>query len=371
MASTSLINYHRTSRDYDYKSKLEGPYWYLANRRLFSDVAIKYESPYPSDSPPKFSPQSPVLKRRHSAEPDEMGEKRQRVDAGPTNAGIPDDDMAAILAQATAAATQGIEEAMGQAQEDDEPSLLLGQDEVKEEQPALFLSDPHLSMRILSLPVLESLVRNSHTPMLQPILIASKSTQILSTLAQGPYSETIRIVTEPESDFGQAYATLKMLFDETKKIYSRQAPFLSADDLNIQEPEHRATIRTTNLATFVSSVFGGQDVGFYELNDHFIETFTPNGEPLRKVPGELFLNLKTQMYLSAVSQEEQERTKEDILEDLFPLNLEDVLAGRHLEIPLAQSELKFVESSKARREYLMNQPSDVDSIRKSMPQISS
>jgi hypothetical protein len=161
--------------------------------------------------------------------------------------------------------------------------------------------------------------------------------------------------------------TLKKLFDETKKIYSRQAPFLSSNELNIEEPKHRATIRTTNLATFVSSVFGGQDVGFYELNDHFIETFTPDETPLQNVPGELFLNLKTQMYLSAVSQEEQERAKEDILEDLFPLNFEDTLAARHLESPLSQTEIQFLESSKARREFLMNQPSDIDSIRKSTP----
>jgi hypothetical protein len=77
---------------------------------------------------------------------------------------MPDDDMAAILAQATAAATQGIEEAAEQAQDEEdeeEPSLFVDQDETKEGQPTLFLSDPHLSMRILSLPVLESLVRNS------------------------------------------------------------------------------------------------------------------------------------------------------------------------------------------------------------------
>ena len=90
-----------------------------------------------------------MLKRRFPAEKDGMGEKRQRVDSGPTNRGIPDDDMAAILAQATTAATQGIEDAMESAQEEDEASA---------EQP-VFISDPHLSMRILSLPVLESLVR--------------------------------------------------------------------------------------------------------------------------------------------------------------------------------------------------------------------
>jgi hypothetical protein len=136
---------------------------YLANNNLFPDVPIKYESPYPADSMPQSSPQSPALKRRLSEEPDEMGEKRQRVDSGPANLAMPDDDMAAILAQATAAATQGIEEAAEQAQEEaeDEPGLFIDQDETKEEQPALFLSDPHLSMRILSLPVLESLVRSS------------------------------------------------------------------------------------------------------------------------------------------------------------------------------------------------------------------
>jgi protein TBF1 len=182
-------------------------------------------------------------------------------------------------------------------------------------------------------------------------------------LAQGPYSETIKIITEPESELGQAYATLKSLFDQTKKIYSQQAPFLSADELNIQETEHRATIRTTNLATFVSSVFGGQDVGFYELNDHFVETFTPDGQPFKNEPGQLFLNLKTQMYLSVASQEEQERAKEDILEDLFPISIEDQLMGRHPDTPLSTSEVEFIECSKERREYLMSAPHDVESIR--------
>lgn len=158
---------------------------------------------------------------------------------------------------------------------------------------------------------------------------------------------------------------MKSLFDQTKKIYSQQNPFLSADEFNIQEPEHRTTIRTTNLATFVSSVFGGQDVGFYELNDHFIETFTPDEQPFDRVPGQLFLNLKTQMYLSVTSQEEQERAKEDILEDLFPIGMEDMLLARHPNISLSEDELNFVESSRERREYLMKAPDDVDTIRKS------
>jgi protein TBF1 len=172
----------------------------------------------------------------------------------------------------------------------------------------------------------------------------------------------LKIITQAESEVGQAYATLKSLFDQTKKIYSQQASFLSADALNIREQEHRATIRTTNLATFVSSVFGGQDVGFYELNDHFIETFVPEGGELQIDHGMLYLNLKTQMYLSAISQEEQERTREEILEDLFPDNISETLQARHLEIGLGPNEVDFVNEAKARRAYLQNEPGDADTI---------
>ena len=183
-------------------------------------------------------------------------------------------------------------------------------------------------------------------------------------MAQGPYSETVKIITQPDSELGQAYATLKSLFDQTKKIYSQEKPFLSADELSIHEAEHRATIRTTNLATFVSSVFGGQDVGFYELNDHFIETFTPDGSELQKEPGMLYLNLKTQMYISAISQEEQERPKDDILDDLFPASIGDILRARHPGQDLTPGEVEFVNEAKTRREFLQTQTLDIDQLRK-------
>jgi protein TBF1 len=164
---------------------------------------------------------------------------------------------------------------------------------------------------------------------------------------------------------GQEYATLKSIFDQTKKIYSLYAPFLSADELCLEEPSHRGTIHSANLATFATSVFGGQDVGFYELNDNFVETFAPDGAPLEEKPGLLYINLKTQMFLSAVLQEEQEKTKEDLLDDFFPANLDDILSRRHLGTPLSQSEVELINWAKARRELLMNETSDVESIRTS------
>jgi len=188
----------------------------------------------------------------------------------------------------------------------------------------------------------------------------------LSTLARGPYLESIHIVTDPASELGQAYAVLKSLFDDTKKIYSQrdQGQFLSADGIGIDEPKDRATIRITNVATFAASVFGGQDIGFYELNDHFIDIFTPEDEALGTEAGKLYLNLKTQMYLSSLMQEEQDRTKEDILEDLFPPALDEIVVGRRSSAQLTKSELDFLDDCKSRREYFMNEPSDVESIRK-------
>ncbi len=174
-------------------------------------------------------------------------------------------------------------------------------------------------------------------------------------MAKGSYKDTLSIVTEPGSDRGQAYLTLKSLFDHTKKVYSSQEPFLSAFDLKLHEPAHFDTIRKANLATFVSSVFGSQDVGFYHLNEYFLETFVPDGGRLLKSQAGLFLELKTQAYISAMSN--GERSREEILDDLFPEDLEERLLARRLGAKqLAPSEADFVKRAGSRRDHLLAEP---------------
>ncbi|KAH6679516.1 telomere repeat binding factor-domain-containing protein [Halenospora varia] len=314
-----------------------------------SNVPIKYETPYHAEQANMFS--NPPSQKRQRSTSQDAAEKRQRIEPAPAM----DDDFARILAQATSLVTQQLQQSSDvqiPQPVQTEPLQNIPNQITNHQEPtngayhtSRFMSDPNLYMRILSLPILESL-----------------SIQILSTLAQGPYHETLKIVTDADCELGQAYATLKSLFDQTKKIYSQQAPFLSADQLNIKDPKHRFTIRTTNMATFAASTFGGQDVGFYELNDHFIATFTSENEPLGVEAGQLYVNLKTQMYLSASQQEEQDSTKEDILEDLFPLDLERTLSNRRPGQSLAPSEVSFIQDCNARREYLMAEPSDVESL---------
>jgi protein TBF1 len=88
------------------------------------------------------------------------------------------------------------------------------------------------------------------------------------------------------------------LFDATKKqIYSEgdfQA-FLDPDFLGFREMQERKVIRKANVATFISSVFGSVDVGFFHLNEGFLSTMAPDGGRLLKEMSKLFLDLKTQV----------------------------------------------------------------------------
>ena len=167
------------------------------------------------------------------------------------------------------------------------------------------------------------------------------------------------ITEDPESEAGQAYATLKSLFDHTKKVYSIHEPFLTPRELGLTDRTHVETIRKANLATFVSSVFGAQDVGFYHLNEYFLDTFVGEGGRLLKNQGQLFLDLKTQAFISARSY--GQRPKEELLEDIFPADMEDRLLARKgpptfSSKLLAPSEAEFLQRARNRSQALMRDP---------------
>lgn len=183
----------------------------------------------------------------------------------------------------------------------------------------------------------------------------------MNTLAKTSHQDIITIITEPESDAGQAYATLKSLFDHTKKVYSIHGAFLSAYDLGLTDQAQIDTIRKANLATFVSSVFGSHDVGFYDLNEHFLETFVADGNRLLKSQAQLLLDLKTQAYISAMAN--GERSRDEILEDLFPDDLEQLLLQRRPGAKqLAPSEADFVIRARSRRDRLLADSNDEEAI---------
>ena len=146
---------------------------------------------------------------------------------------------------------------------------------------------------------------------------------------------------------------MRSLFDHTKKVYSTKRSFLSATELELTEPSQIDIIRKANLASFVSSIFGTQEIGFSELNDNFLDVFVPEGGRLLKVQGALFLELKTQAFIASMNN--SERTRTELLYELFPDDLEQRLLDRRPGTrQLAPSETDFVNRAGSRRDILLS-----------------
>lgn len=146
-----------------------------------------------------------------------------------------------------------------------------------------------------------------------PILL-SLSNQVLEVLGCGRYQDTLNTVIKPDSQQGRAYQQLLHLFEETKIIYSEDKFLtISAEDDNLRKTAYQRA----NLATFAAAVFGSIQVGFYHLNKRFTDCFVgPEGKFL-KAHSILYLDLKTQAYISAMGQ--LEKSQEEILDQLFPI----------------------------------------------------
>ena len=173
------------------------------------------------------------------------------------------------------------------------------------------------------------------------------------------------MVTDPESESGHNYNMLTSLFSHTKKVYSLEDMFLNIASLNLQGPGAIEAVRKANLATFVSAVFGSHHVGFYHLNEYFLDTFVADGNRLLKSQAQLFLDLKTQAYISAMSN--GGRLREEILFDLFPQDLEDRLLSRRPGAKqLAPSEAEFLQRARNRCKALIDEP-DTEAAIEALP----
>ena len=182
-------------------------------------------------------------------------------------------------------------------------------------------------------------------------------------MAKCTYQEILTIATDPDSEPGSIYATLRHLFDQAKKVYHIHDAFLSPYELGLVQQAHVETIRMTNLATFVSSVFGSQEVGFFHLNEYFLDTFVADGSRLLKNQAQLYLDLKTQAFISALSN--GERSREELLEDLFPTNLEERLLSRRPGAKqLAPSEADFLNRARNRSKTLLEESATGDPFTK-------
>ncbi|KAJ5341061.1 hypothetical protein N7541_010185 [Penicillium brevicompactum] len=202
---------------------------------------------------------------------------------------------------------------------------------------------------------------NSHLKIQSLPILDNLSTQILTFLSKNTYQDLTAMVAEPESENGQAYATMRSLFDHTKRVYTVKHSFLQPTDLEITDPSQIDVIRKANLASFVSSIFGSQEIGFADLNDHFLDVFVPEGGRLLKVQGALYLELKTQAFIAAMHNKSLTRTQ--LLYNLFPDDMEQrLLARRPGTRQLAPSETDFVNRLTSRRDILLNEINNEEAL---------
>ena len=170
------------------------------------------------------------------------------------------------------------------------------------------------------------------------------------------------MATALQTGSGQQWSQLITLFSETKKVYTSEDPFLSPQRLGFKEQGSVDTVKKANMATFISSLFGGrEDVGFSHLNEYFLDTFAVDGTKFLKPHAQLFLNLKTQAYISAITSDKaailtRQRSREEILNALFPPELDKLLLRRRSgAAQLTMIERHFIEEARSRRVLLLEE----------------
>jgi len=145
----------------------------------------------------------------------------------------------------------------------------------------------------------------------------------------------------------EAFNTRRSLFYQTRKSFCKSSPFIEAGDIQMYTPAQQDILRRVNRATFVMSLIESHDIDFFELNRRFLEVFVPPSHTLTDWLGRLFIDLKTQTYISGVVHCGGDAAL--VTAELFPLSIEQELAARHPDtLSLNNAEVGFVADYHAR-----------------------
>lgn len=210
------------------------------------------------------------------------------------------------------------------------------------------------------------------------LLLDSLALQVLETLSCSHYQETLSTVMQPESERGMIYRILLDAFEDVKRVYMKwettssrifpqvkpdeSRPFLSYNISGVDPTrDNLTTIQRVNVATFVAALFGSIEIGFWELDEWFIRVFVPESGRLLKQQANIYLDLKTQAYISAVESSDDKEVHKKALDHLFPTDLESKLLYLFGDrIHLAPQEKDFVAKCLRRRDNIQSEdPADL------------
>ncbi|SCU82777.1 LADA_0C07910g1_1 [Lachancea dasiensis] len=222
-------------------------------------------------------------------------------------------------------------------------------------------------------------------------LLENISTQILKLLTTNSTETLIHLTISGGDTFeGEVFETLLTLFKQVKNVYSKQ-PLLKVRDiapglwyeneqcpyiLKSQENHILAAIRKANIVIYLLSIMGRLQYGFSFLDDNFMDIFCPEAKELPfeddrvlatslgrllKPQAVLYLNLKTQAYISAMEPWKEEsdtaklsQIKQETLDMVFTPNMREFLVAkkRFHSNKLSPSEEDFVKRCAHRRDKL-------------------
>ncbi|KAK8129369.1 hypothetical protein PG999_001749 [Apiospora kogelbergensis] len=160
-----------------------------------------------------------------------------------------------------------------------------------------------------------------------------------------------------ETEVFKEYRSLKSFFYDLREKISDEFPLLYPDQLEIVDTGEQEIIRVANLATICSSIFGANELGWPDLDSNFLLAFVPKSKPMTSEVAELYIGLKTQMYLDLL-ENEQDSNRESLLKRLFVDGVETSLKQRHPDVPLVGAEKDFLANCNARKALLLEESSD-------------
>ncbi|KAJ3576115.1 hypothetical protein NPX13_g3809 [Xylaria arbuscula] len=195
--------------------------------------------------------------------------------------------------------------------------------------------------------------------------LGALAVDILIALSEQTLEDTVATFTSDlESEITKEYGVLRAAFEVQRRqlLQPREtSPFLDASKLCIKD-RTREVIRVANLASTCASIFGTNEITLEEVNNHFLRIFVPEGRTLSHDAAELYLGLKTQLFLAMLDDDLERKSKEQLLHELFVADVERSLRAHHPGISLSTTELDFIANSKARKGMLLVASAPTDSI---------
>jgi protein TBF1 len=183
-------------------------------------------------------------------------------------------------------------------------------------------------------------------------ILSNLSSQLLAVLAKMSPSEALQLTRPQSSQNAREYHFIRSLFNPVRDLYLTGSPFLLSKVLGLDKPEQIAILRKANQAMYMSSIFTGE-IGLRDMDQNFLEVFVPEQGSLSKSHGSIYLELKTQAFMTAHRTGAAQPLV--VMAELFPHDMESKILARRpgLARSMAPSEVDFLSRLSSRREILL------------------